>query len=370
MTTLGSGVSAASYATTIRTMPPPARHQAIDLCFLIITSITGITSTTLNSVIIRHYLKNRHRITHQSYFMIAITDFIIGIAACLQSLCFFYIYNDLRTVPYKLLVSTYVTTFVGIKMGVFASVFTAVARSIQIVMMFRRTNHCLAVSGFITYFLFWTVIILLNVTAGKGFVVTTGNFHAPVYVPASFYSPVGLPNFIRYIISMGPKEKCALEYGYSVFFVALPVVITGVCLCCNIVFLFLKRSKKMVVSGRDYRTTSMITISLLTGVFFICNLPYLFVPSTMGRCGAEYSSQNHPLTYLLSALFSFVNSATNPIIIILRSKSLNLLPQSFRPTIQRMFTSSRGNVTTTTAFELKCGESGQYGLIHTNKTSC
>ena len=188
-----------------------------------------------------------------------------------------------------------------------------VVRTINMIFLFYKTRNDILKLSFVIYAALWVIITIAHVILS----------YKDEYMQWIILTPVIGSQFIKKLFNL-PKGKVSLlsTANYSLW-ICVPYFIPAViCIACFIVQAHKLLRKTEVSSDVNKRIT--ITIFYLSGVFFICNtamfvtcIVWIALPepekSSLLLCMAGHFANN---------ILGFVNSAMNPIILILRGRDL------------------------------------------------
>ena len=158
------------------------------------------------------------------------------------------------------------------------------------------------------------------------------SFPVQTFMLGYFYSP-NEPNLIRYFLNSSKESSsssCPLSTLLSMFYTVLPISIPVLLMVIttSIQVFCLSRRRSIGSGDRDLgeRRGISYTIVSLTCLFVICSAGVVFTP--LSKCTQVFDSIQGDLTkemrwhYCSGYLLFFLNSALNPVILVLRGQKL------------------------------------------------
>ena len=294
--------------------------------WIILSLLLGVVCFVLNGVTFSFYKRKSKETLSLMYAALSFCDMMAGISAILNGAALCMILTDLQrfknkkkmlfSKSYFLCVSAFATSITS-HVSVFYNTVLMVVRTINMIFPFYKTRNDILKLSFVIYAVIWVIITIAHVILSFG----DENMQWLILIPV-----IG-SQFIKKLFNLTESEdnlnkENLRKANYSIW-ICVPYVIPAViCMACFIVQAHKLLRKTEVSSDVNKRIT--ITIFYLSGVFFICNTA-MFVTCIVWI--ALPANQKNFLRLCMAAHFSnnilgFVNSAMNPIILILRGRDL------------------------------------------------
>ena len=301
------------------------------VCFLL-----GGVALTLNPVIISFYISKSVSVVPALYLSLATSDLITGASSVICGLYFVLkvldAIEDLNRV--RFIWSVFFIASLSIRLSAAYTPILAVVRSINIARPFDRISYKAVLRVVVLVPAIWVVILGLDVwtLAGRIDQIYSANSTAEDSMLTNcFYSSSA---GAIYILSNRVNHDGSISYkSSSIYYIVLfllnllpfllPSLLTATCMIHQIYTLAINRR-----SGPTANTSSKsqhqitISIALLTTTFFVCNS--VSIASNFIAIISEGGTASHleiPV-FVLTYLLPFLNSALNPIILILRGAAL------------------------------------------------
>ena len=294
----------------------------------------------LNYFIIKFYKSRWKETVPHIYILLSSCDLIVGISALLNAstiVCYLATieYNQTQSHVSTLLqisaILTYLISSIAIRVSAFINIVLAVARTINIISPFIQLKTSGMNISTIIYTLIWIGITSCDIPTIHAR-ITSKNYSCEnclymwhfIFSPLSGYwwvvkSPL-IPD------SMHQASEVFLAYIFFIVPFALPVFISVICMVIQSYYLL----RKSDISDRH---TSLIhrqvtkTITLTTSLFFFCYSTTAIVSISKFTQLSEIKNPDvgrgyYHLCYFLFSIISTINAAINPLILIIRGRSL------------------------------------------------
>lgn len=251
-----------------------------------------------------------------------------GIAALLNVLVLLSVLLGWEGVLWYLIPLTTLLTSTTSHVSAFYNIVLVVTRSVKMLFPFYTLQNRPLKIAFVVYPVIWVVIVGFEL---HYFINHSSKSINWVLQNLTFMPAVG-GRLISFVDGKGLLSYLILCYGVPY---AIPAIICVVCFFIQAGVLLRNRSHQKVSSSSErvnFRIT--ITILWLTTVFLICNTIYLLfiilliVPSlTTWKDDGDFVTICFE-SYLASVVLPFINSALNPLILMMRGEELKVFVRS------------------------------------------
>ena len=297
-----------------------------------ITVILGLTSLTLNSLVIVHFYKKRQNIVPVLYLMLSGCDLFSGFTALIHSTLIYYMtitpwWDFDNRDKLWILSITYILTTVTSRASIYYSVMLAVTRSITITRPFYLISKtCVIICGLLCP-LFWLLVSVYDI-----------NMMLKVYtwrfIYAIFHQP--LPGECFFTRDCG-KNYTDADFAVPVFILLgisykLPLIIMMVCTIIQSYTLLKPTVIHQNITPQQKHVT--LTIFIMAVVCIICNMSYL-ISGLIDTSAELIENMSNPpdvhylIVYTVVTILPFLNSTLNPVILITRGNELRQYVRTF-----------------------------------------
>ena len=282
--------------------------------WIILSFLLGVVCFVLNGVTFSFYKRKSKETLSLMYAALSLCDMMAGISAILNGAALCMILTDFQRVRNGeeklflknnfLCVSAFATSMTS-HLSVFYNAVLMVVRTINMIFPFYKTRNDILKLSFVIYAALWVIITIAHVI----WRYKDGDIQRVIISPVIGYLVIDRLSFLTKANSL-------------LICICVPYVIPAViCMACFIVQAHKLLRKTEASSNVNKRIT--ITIFYLSGVFFVCNtamcvtfIVYAYVLSETGFLLI------YMVAHFANTILGFVNSAMNPIILILRGRDL------------------------------------------------
>ena len=314
--------------------------------------LLGLLTLISNTVVIIFYFKSRRETIPMTYIVLAACDAMTGLVTFVH--CYIlaktnfgsfdftneevYLSRDMTWVVGMCSVMTTATT----RCSLLYNIILVVTRTINITQPFAPVKKRYIIASVCIYPALW---ITLNAWDFGLYMMEpilpkrTFNFLTYyMFVPCPFYNIAGLA-------AETSKDLVNILLLFCIFTtMALPAIIIFICSLIQ-AFYLLKCSHGAATNNAIIRENTQRnmtkTILILTILCFVCNLPYTWSTSHAVIKSVPPSMDMFFYSYFMSTLLPFINSALNPVVMMLRGAALR---QFFWERVGRIIPMWRGNV--------------------------
>ena len=315
-----------------------------------VTIILCAGAVFLNLSIMTYYWPKIKNLIPFLYFILSSSDFVTGVCAGIHSIIFITIialknsgYNPI----FWLIIPSYFLTVVTFKVSAFVSMIFSVIRTINIVSPFSRVKRKPAIISIFVWLFIWLAVSSLEI----GLIVKQARIAkslspqtkiAETALIGYFYQPNKGKVFQNSLMdgafgrggdradndlnkgSPDTAEECLIGIIYTASPVFLCASITLIATIIQVIFLL--KSSGAVTSDPegDMRSKKKIsvTIILIGALFIVCSTFTLYQPLCNCYEGQSSSFSYLPIAYVTGYISFFLNSALNPLILVLRVSQL------------------------------------------------
>ena len=301
------------------------------LLALIITLhlLIGTAAIVCNLPVWSFYRTKHDNITHFLYLILAGVDMASGVAPLLHAGLLIAILQDSDSSVKVLLPTVYFLTSITSRLSVFLATVIAVIRTLNIALPFYFVKKTLILIAFFLYMVWWLVFLsgdMVDYKDKSGDVIGISLF-------VLFYLAIPTPGFYfadmiwtGLGITLFVNHQQYQHFIYNGIPFGIPIVVCIVCMCIQVWNLVIKK-KSGASQNNDINKQITITIYLLTTVFVVCNILFIiiFFGTVISNQATEgqLTKADFYLSYFAVNMLPSINSAINPIILIIRGRSLN-----------------------------------------------
>ena len=292
------------------------------LAWISLSFFLGIMCLTFNALTIIFYKEKRKDTLPLLYLALSICDFITGIAAVINGGTMLALKMGIKEM---ILLSTSIAlTSLTSHLSVFCNTMVVSVRTLNLIWPYYKPRTGVLKFSFLLYIVLWIAITTIDLVT-----MNERNALRQFFVPTI---GSGVVVWLQVLLAHRP----ALSYWLSVVLcITIPYILPAVvCLigCFVQAITLIRRARSRTGALRVVRRLNRmnirisLTILYLTGVFFVCNTTYLLVFSIMlvryMKAHVTITLWGIMLCHGTGVQLAFLNSALNPVILIVRGNEL------------------------------------------------
>ena len=302
--------------------------EALFYPWITLSFLIGTICLLFNSVTFSFYKNKRSDTISLLYTALSMCDMMAGVSAILNGAALVMVMNlsdNDEGFSFVLNSASAFATSITSHVSVFYNTVLMVVRTINMIFPFYKTKNNLLKASFVTYIVIWVIISAIDLSLYVNAPVKT-------QIQELLYFPGMGSGIVRKLfknqtweewqrITFEPSEE---DYTLDVALcICVPYFIPAlICMLC-----FIVQAKTLLKKGGSRNSVNRritVTILYLTLTFLICNSAYFMF--AIGAITTNIAEKNRHLvtmiTHFAGAILIFLNSALNPIILIVRGKDL------------------------------------------------